>query len=126
MRENEIDWDTEDAEMTPVEQVLMYRTQTAFDGRPVTETVTFSRYDAERWVIAAYPRVRLASGDEDGGTTIEWAMEPSTDIAAFMADRVTRFERDGWIVSDMASIALKPRTPEPWETTDPIDGPCPF
>jgi hypothetical protein len=126
MRENEIDWDTEDAEMTPVEQVLMYRTQTAFNSQPVTETVTFSRYDAERWVIAAYPRVQFRDGADFVGTTNEWAIPAGRDIAAFMADRIARFEADGWIVSDPASIALKPRTPEPWETTDPIDGPCPF
>jgi hypothetical protein len=123
---DEIDWDTEDAEMTPDEQVRMYRTQSAFDGGEVTETVTFSRYDAERWVIASYPRVQLRTGGEFVGTTTEWAIPRDQDIAAFMANRIAIFERSGWIVADPASITLKPRTAEPWEKVDPADGPCPF
>lgn len=121
MNRNETDWDDEAEVMTPDDQVLMYRPM----GQ-VFETVTFSRYDADRWLIAAYPRVQMREGTEFVGTTNEWPIPRDADAASFMESRVAKFEREGWVVADLAAIELRPRVTEPWETPDPTNRPCPF
>jgi hypothetical protein len=121
MSENVIDWDDETEVMTPDDQVLMFRPM-----GDVFETVTFSRYDAERWVIAAYPRVQMREGGEFVGTTLEFPIPRTADPAEFMATRIAKFEAEGWMIADPAAIELRERTAEPWETVDPTDRPCPF
>lgn len=119
------DWDDETEVMTPDEQVMMYRTMQGAGG-VLTETVTFSRYDADRWLIAAYPRVQMREGGEFVGTTNEWPIPKDQDAALFMTRRIAKFRMEGWIVTDLAAIDLRPRVAEPWEIADPMDGPVPF
>lgn len=120
------DWDDEIEVMTPDEQVLMYRKLPTASGQVLTETVTFSRYDAERWVIAAYPRVQMREGAEFVGTTNEWPIPKDRDAALFMTCQIAKFRMEGWIVADLAAIDLRPRVAEPWEIPDPTNRPRPF
>jgi hypothetical protein len=121
MSENMIGWDNEAEVMTPDDQVTMFRPM-----GEVYETVTFSRYDAEHWVIAAYPRVQMREGGEFVGTTLEFPIPRGTDPSVFMAARIATFEGVGWKIADPAAIHLIPRVAEPWEIVDPTDRPCPF